>query len=66
MMTVKAQSLKLALDLVKTDIDLLKQSLIQIHEKKKRDREKKETLANKDTNPDLNVDEFLEKHKILD
>lgn len=66
MMIVKAQSLKLALDLVKTDIDLLKQSLIQIHEKKKRDREKKETLANKDTNPDLNVDEFLEKHKILD
>ena len=66
MMTVKAQSLKLALDLVKTDIDLLKQSLIQIHEKTKRDREKKETLANKDTNPDLNVDEFLEKHKILD
>lgn len=40
--------MKLSIDLVKTDIDLLKQALIQIHEKKKRDREKKETLANRD------------------
>jgi len=40
--------LKLSIDLVKTDIDLLKQALIQIHEKKKRDREKKETLATRD------------------
>ena len=47
-MTVKSQAVKMSIDLVKTDIDLLKQALIQIHEKKKRDREKKETLATRD------------------
>lgn len=65
-MQVKTQALKLSLDLVKTDIELLKQALIQIHEKKKRDREKKETLATRDSQPDLNVDEFLERFKVLD
>lgn len=43
---------------------LLKQALIQIHEKKKRDREKKEHLMNREA--DLNVDELLEKYKALD
>ena len=65
-MQVKTQALKLSLDLVKTDIELLKQALSQIHEKKKRDREKKETLATRDSQPDLNVDEFLERFKVLD
>lgn len=49
MLPVKTQALKLALDLVKTDIELLKQALIQIHEKKKRDREKKDALANRES-----------------
>lgn len=62
----KTTALKLALDLVKSDIELLKQALIQIHEKKKRDKEKKEVLASRETNPDLNVDELLEKYKTLD
>jgi hypothetical protein len=66
MMTVKTQAAKMSIDLVKTDIDLVKQALIQIHEKKKRDREKKEALANREQQPDFNVDEFLERHKILD
>ena len=61
---VKTQALKLALDLVKTDVELLKQSLIQIHEKKKRDREKQELLANPP--PDVNIDETLEKYRLLD
>ncbi len=52
------------MDLVKADILLIKQALIQIHEKKKRDREKKETLMNKEA--DVNVDELLEKYKALD
>lgn len=56
----------MALDLVKQDIELLKQALIQIHEKKKRDQEKKDKLASKEQNPDVNVDELLEKYKVLD
>lgn len=32
----------MSIDLVKADIELVKQALIQIHEKKKRDREKKD------------------------
>lgn len=49
---------------MKTDVELLKQSLIQIHEKKKRDREKQELLANPPA--DLNIDETLEKYRLLD
>ena len=37
-----------------------------MHEKKKRDREKKEALANKAAHPETNVDELLEKYKVLD
>lgn len=40
--------------------------MIQIHEKKKRDLEKKEALASREAQPDLNVDELLERYKIMD
>ena len=63
-LAIKAQALKLTIDLIKPDILLLKQALIQIHEKKKRDREKKDQLMNREA--DLNVDELLEKYKALD
>lgn len=36
---------KLVIDLVRPDIDLIKQALIQIHEKRARDKEKKEQLT---------------------
>ena len=63
-LAVKTQALKLSIDLIKPDILLLKQALIQIHEKKKRDKEKKDQLMNREA--DLNVDELLEKYKALD
>lgn len=50
--------------LVKPDIELVKTALIQIHEKKKRDKEKKEKLDAKE--PDLNLDDLLEQYKKLD
>ena len=53
------------MEFVKGDIELVKQALIQIHEKKKRDREKKEQLLNRGE-VDMNVDELLEKYKALD
>lgn len=39
--------MKIAVEFVKADIELVKQALIQVHEKKKRDKEKKEQLQNK-------------------
>ena len=56
--------LKNAFELVKTDIDLVKQALIQIHEKKKRDKEKKEKLASKEE--DVDLDELLDNYKQKD
>jgi len=56
--------LKGAIEFFKADIELVKQALIQIHEKRKRDREKKEQLVNKE--PEQDVDELLEKYKALD
>ena len=50
--------------LVKPDIELVKTALIQIHEKKKRDKDKKNKFAIKDDN--LNVDELLDQYKNLD
>ena len=44
--------------LVKPDIELVKTALIQIHEKKKRDKDKKQKFASREEN--LNVDELLE------
>ena len=64
MLPTKTTALKLAVDLVKADIELVKQALVQVHEKKKRDRVKKEQLVNKEA--DVNVDELLEKYKALD
>ena len=61
---VKKTCLKNAIDLVKQDIDLVKNALIQIHEKKKRDKEKKEKLAAKEE--DVDIDELLEKYKTQD
>lgn len=55
---------KLVIDLVRPDIDLIKQALIQIHEKRARDKEKKEQLTQKGEG--LDVDELLEKYKALD
>ena len=37
---------------------------MQVHEKKKRDREKKDKLANRD--PDVDLDELLDKYKQMD
>jgi hypothetical protein len=50
--------------LVRPDIDLVKQALIQIHEKRARDKEKKDQLMQKGEG--LDVDELLEKYKALD
>jgi len=41
---VKAACLKTSLEFVMPDIQLLKNALIQIHQKKQRDKEKKEKL----------------------
>lgn len=61
---IKAEALKLAFELVKGDVELVKQALVQVHEKKKRDREKKDKLANRD--PDVDLDELLDKYKQMD
>jgi len=42
--TIYATATKLVIDLVRPDIDLVKQALIQIHEKRARDKEKKDQL----------------------
>jgi len=47
--------------LVKPDVELVKQALVQVHEKKKRDREKKDKLQNRD--PEVDLDELLDKYK---
>ena len=63
-LTAKASCLKLAFDMVKPEIDVIKQALVQIHEKKKRDKDKKEKLASRENDDDL--DELLENYKNLD
>lgn len=50
--------------MVKVEIEIVKNSLIQIHEKKKRDKEKKEKLASRDNDDAL--DDILENYKNLD
>jgi len=50
--------------MLKPDINLCKDGLIQTHEKKRRDKEKKETLAGNTQN--IDVDELLEKYWKLD
>lgn len=49
---------------MKPDVELVKQALVQVHEKKKRDREKKEKLQNRD--PEVDLDELLDKYKQMD
>ena len=60
----KTACLKLAFDMVKPEIEVIKQALVQIHEKKKRDKDKKEKLAQRENDDDL--DELLENYKNLD
>lgn len=62
--SIKANALKLVVELLKPDVELVKQALVQVHEKKKRDREKKEKLQNRD--PDVDLDELLDKYKQMD
>jgi len=64
MYAIRNEALKLVVELVKPDVELVKQALVQVHEKKKRDREKKEKLQNRD--PDLDLDELLDKYKQMD
>jgi len=61
---IKTQCLQLAIGLVKPEIEVVKQALVQIHEKKKRDNEKKEKLAVREH--DDGIDELLESYKNLD
>lgn len=56
--------LKHAVELLTPDTEVVKTALIQIHEKKKRDKEKKDQLSNGD--PDMDVDELLETYKAKD
>lgn len=63
-LTLKTACLKLAFEMVKVEIEIVKNSLIQIHEKKKRDKEKKEKLASRDNDDAL--DDILENYKNLD
>jgi hypothetical protein len=50
--------------LVKPDIELVKTALIQIHEKKKRDKEKRAKFSAKE--PGLDIDGLLDQYKALD
>lgn len=50
--------------LVKPDIELVKTALIQIHEKKKRDKDKRAKFSAKE--PGLDIDGLLEQYKALD
>ena len=61
---IVAAALKLVADLVKPDVELVKQALVQVHEKKKRDREKKEKLQTRD--PEVDLDELLDRYKQMD
>lgn len=54
---LKLACLKSCLDLVMPDINIVKNSLIQIHEKKKRDKQKKEMLLERAD--DENVEALL-------
>lgn len=61
---IKAEALRQVVEVVKPDVELVKQALVQVHEKKKRDREKKEKLQNRD--PEVDLDELLDKYKQMD
>lgn len=61
---LKTACLKTCLDLVMPDITLLKTALIQIHEKKKRDKSKKEILLNR--GDDVNIEQLLSTFKTQD
>jgi len=60
----KKTALKFAVDMLKPDINLVKDGLIQTHEKRQRDKEKKEKLTVNDK--DLDIDDLLEKYRKLD
>jgi hypothetical protein len=60
----KKPATKLAVDMMKADIGLVKEGLIQTHEKKKRDKQKKEQLVSNEEG--LDIDEILEKYRKLD
>ena len=64
MLGIKKDALKAVLDLVKPDVTLVKEALVQVHEKKKRDREKRERLQNRD--PEVNLEELLDQYKKMD
>lgn len=53
--------MKLAVEIVKADVSLVREALLQVHSKKKRDREKKDKFANRGEEDDL--DELLDKYK---
>ena len=61
---VKGACLKLAVDMLKGDVTLVREALLQIHDKKKRDREKKDKFAKREEEDDL--DELLDKYKALE
>lgn len=58
---LKSACLKASLELVMPDINLVKNALIQIHEKKKRDKQKKEMLLERAD--DENVESVLAQYK---
>jgi hypothetical protein len=50
--------------MVKADITMVREALLQVHDKKKRDKDKKEKFANRTEEDDL--DELLDKYKTLE
>jgi hypothetical protein len=61
---LKVACLKTSLDMLLPDIEIVKNALIQIHQKKQRDKEKKEKLQNRGQDEDL--DALLSKFKDQD
>jgi hypothetical protein len=61
---MKTACLKLAVETVKADITMVREALLQVHDKKKRDKDKKEKFANRTEEDDL--DELLDKYKALE
>jgi hypothetical protein len=61
---IKTECLRASMALIKPDIELVKTALIQIHEKKKRDKEKRAKFSAKE--PNLDIDALLEQSKTLD
>jgi hypothetical protein len=57
----KKDALNLGIQLINPDIQIVKEALIQVHEKKKKVKEQNETMRS--GNPNINVDEMLASHK---